>query len=269
MRTKYLVVGVFLFLLITVGVGIGSVYQSRIDVDDAQALQGNQGDELRTDEENLPDTNGGETSRIANPGEQLPVSGTIQADVFSGTLEEVNTGCFADGECYVVVDGKHVTVLRGWSQETVGSVQGVDGFGDLESHIGEQVEVSVHALPNGTYTLYGSEGFYIKLLGGSTSGDAGADGSGGQGISVGEPNPSAPQPITSGGCMVGGCSGQLCVDAKTGGDMVTTCEYRAEYACYQVATCERQADGQCGWTMTPELNQCLNDTENQPVEAVY
>ena len=36
-------------------------------------------------------------------------------------------------------------------------------------------------------------------------------------------------------------------------DVITTCEYRPEYACYQSATCTAQADGQCGWTMTPEL----------------
>jgi hypothetical protein len=39
--------------------------------------------------------------------------------------------------------------------------------------------------------------------------------------------------------------------------MVTTCEFRPEYACYRDATCERQADGTCGWTETPELTACL------------
>jgi hypothetical protein len=40
-------------------------------------------------------------------------------------------------------------------------------------------------------------------------------------------------------------------------DVITTCEYRAEYACYDSATCERQADGNCGWTETVELTNCL------------
>lgn len=56
-------------------------------------------------------------------------------------------------------------------------------------------------------------------------------------------------------CYTGGCSGQLCSDRQ---DMVSTCEYREEYACYQTATCERQASGQCGWTETPSLLQCLS-----------
>lgn len=55
-------------------------------------------------------------------------------------------------------------------------------------------------------------------------------------------------------CYVGGCSGQICSDQK---DVVSTCEYREEYACYRTATCERQKDNQCGWTQTSELTACL------------
>jgi hypothetical protein len=55
-------------------------------------------------------------------------------------------------------------------------------------------------------------------------------------------------------CYVGGCSGQICSDRP---DVVSTCEWREEYACYQNATCERQADGLCGWSQTPELLACL------------
>ncbi|MGZ5626995.1 MAG: hypothetical protein ACXWFA_09755 [Methylobacter sp.] len=62
--------------------------------------------------------------------------------------------------------------------------------------------------------------------------------------------------IPLGGCVVSGCSGQLCVEAS-GEGVATTCEYREEYACYKTAACERQASGQCGWTETPTLAQCL------------
>lgn len=64
---------------------------------------------------------------------------------------------------------------------------------------------------------------------------------------------SKPAPA-QGQCYVGGCSSQLCSDQP---DMVSTCEYRAEYACYQGATCERQPSGQCGWTQNAELKACL------------
>jgi hypothetical protein len=58
----------------------------------------------------------------------------------------------------------------------------------------------------------------------------------------------------AGECFVGGCSGQVCSDNP---GVITTCEFRPEYACYQDATCERQATGQCGWTETAELQACL------------
>lgn len=203
-------------------------------------------------------TPGTETGRMGAPGTPQPPVGKIKADMFTGTLEKVDVGCFADGECYVVVDGKHVTAIMGWSQETVGTVQGVEGFGDLESHIGEKVEVYARDNSDGTYSLYGSEGFYIKLLGGKQgSGASGSDGNA-QGITIGEPNPSTPKPVASGGCMVGGCSGQLCGESKNPDDMMSTCEYREQYACYKSASCERQANGQCGWTMDTVLTQCLN-----------
>jgi hypothetical protein len=56
-------------------------------------------------------------------------------------------------------------------------------------------------------------------------------------------------------CEPAGCSGQVC--APAGSEIVTTCEWRAEYACYRDAACEMQADGSCGWTDTSELAACL------------
>ncbi len=103
------------------------------------------------------------------PTEVPILDGKLKADVFTGKLEEVNVGCFVDGECYVVVDGKHVTVVMGWSTAVVGSVQGVDSFGSLENHIGSSVEVYAQDLSDGTYTLYGSEGFYVKLTNGGSA----------------------------------------------------------------------------------------------------
>lgn len=54
-------------------------------------------------------------------------------------------------------------------------------------------------------------------------------------------------------CYVTGCSGQLCSSEE---GMMSTCEYKEEYACYQSATCEVQSNGECGWTETEELNSC-------------
>jgi hypothetical protein len=54
-------------------------------------------------------------------------------------------------------------------------------------------------------------------------------------------------------CMKTGCSGQICSDEE----VITTCEYRTEYECYKKATCERQANGSCGFTKTASLTSCL------------
>ncbi len=55
-------------------------------------------------------------------------------------------------------------------------------------------------------------------------------------------------------CYVSGCSGQICSEDP---DVITTCEWRDEYACFQGATCERQSNGSCGWT---GVEECLNKT---------
>jgi eight-cysteine-cluster-containing protein len=65
--------------------------------------------------------------------------------------------------------------------------------------------------------------------------------------------------LQANGCAVAGCSGQLCVSADEAGDIVTTCEYRSDYACYKEASCEKQADGQCGWTQAASLQACLQN----------
>ena len=64
-------------------------------------------------------------------------------------------------------------------------------------------------------------------------------------------------PQNSGGCYVGGCSNQLCTDQP---GAVSTCEYQPQYACFQRARCERQANRACGWTLTPEFYSCINNT---------
>lgn len=55
------------------------------------------------------------------------------------------------------------------------------------------------------------------------------------------------------GCVVTGCSGQVCAAEE----VITTCLFLPEYACYRSAICEHQADGACGWTPTDEFNECL------------
>ncbi len=61
------------------------------------------------------------------------------------------------------------------------------------------------------------------------------------------------------GCVIAGCSAQLCISAEEAsqGGGVSTCEFRAAYACYKGIVCGKQADGMCGWTQSESLTQCL------------
>ncbi|MDO8739962.1 MAG: hypothetical protein Q7J54_00115 [Candidatus Woesearchaeota archaeon] len=59
---------------------------------------------------------------------------------------------------------------------------------------------------------------------------------------------------TLGNCYIGGCSKEICSDKE---GVVSICMYKKEYACYKNAKCERQINGQCGWTQEPQLQACL------------
>jgi hypothetical protein len=54
-------------------------------------------------------------------------------------------------------------------------------------------------------------------------------------------------------CIKTGCSSHVCADH----DVITTCEWQPDYACYAQAECKRQLNGQCGFTQTPALQACL------------
>lgn len=62
------------------------------------------------------------------------------------------------------------------------------------------------------------------------------------------------------GCKLSGCSAQYCLEADDE-DMASTCEFRPEYECYKSARCEKQTTGSCGWTLTPSLTACLQNTQ--------
>jgi len=58
-------------------------------------------------------------------------------------------------------------------------------------------------------------------------------------------------------CKRAGCSNQLCVEFNSP-EIVTTCEYKEIYGCYQKANCRRLSTGECGFEETKELTDCLN-----------
>jgi hypothetical protein len=55
-------------------------------------------------------------------------------------------------------------------------------------------------------------------------------------------------------CMKTGCSGTVCSDK----DVITTCQVSPTDACYVGASCGQQADGSCGFSLTPAQEACIN-----------
>jgi hypothetical protein len=55
-------------------------------------------------------------------------------------------------------------------------------------------------------------------------------------------------------CVIGGCSAEVCADQPA----ISTCIYRPRNDCFADAICERQDDRGCGWTVTRQLQACLD-----------
>lgn len=67
-------------------------------------------------------------------------------------------------------------------------------------------------------------------------------------------SPRCVQPHAGRDCFKTGCSGTVCADEP----IITTCEFRPEFACYQSAICERDpASGVCRFRPTEQLSSCL------------
>ena len=83
---------------------------------------------------------------------------------------------------------------------------------------------------------------------------------------LGPPIELTPVPNTK-GCSTGGCSGELCTEA-TDDPLMSTCQYKEEYICLKRSRCERQSNGKCGWTQTPEYTQCLSGTKSNSLNGI-
>lgn len=59
-------------------------------------------------------------------------------------------------------------------------------------------------------------------------------------------------------CLRTGCSGQICA----GEPVVTTCEWRDEYACYRESYAQCACiNGSCGWAPNPDLLECISQAQ--------
>ena len=64
--------------------------------------------------------------------------------------------------------------------------------------------------------------------------------------------------ISNADCGIGGCSGQICGAAEEINGIITTCEFRPEYACLGLTSCGCVA-GKCKWVENTEYTACLKE----------
>jgi hypothetical protein len=79
---------------------------------------------------------------------------------FTGTVDSIDTGCYADGECSMQVDGRKVVWMRGWSRSTWGQVQQPP---DVGTYVGKRVEVWCR-VEEDHCTLEGNAAYFIRLV---------------------------------------------------------------------------------------------------------
>lgn len=65
-------------------------------------------------------------------------------------------------------------------------------------------------------------------------------------------------------CVVAGCSKELCLSEEKARDLMSTCEWKEEYRCFQMMTCEAQANGECGFTPNEKSEACLKELPPEP-----
>jgi len=64
-------------------------------------------------------------------------------------------------------------------------------------------------------------------------------------------------------CFRSGCGGEICAAES----VISTCEVKPESICLEGAICETQASGSCGFTLSAEAEECLDEV--QAGEPVY
>lgn len=62
-------------------------------------------------------------------------------------------------------------------------------------------------------------------------------------------------------CITGGCSNTICMP-KDQEPIMTTCEYKEEYDCYNDIEC-RCIAGECGWDKDEEFEECITEKSGQ------
>jgi len=59
-------------------------------------------------------------------------------------------------------------------------------------------------------------------------------------------------------CLAGGCSNHLCLPRDKAKTIITTCEWKEEYACYAQDSCVCR-DNTCQWTGSEQFIECIKE----------
>lgn len=148
-------------------------------------------------------------------------------------------------------------LVGGFYWQSMGSVEkrAVESAEEEDRRIACEQFLAVALFPNGE----AADEFMAACLRGEPVFQEEMDGEAQDGTE--EPVASSSSPAAGPGCVVGGCSGQICGEEGEVEGTVTTCEWLEEYACYQKTRCERQTNGQCGWTENTEFGQCMTEAK--------
>ena len=65
-------------------------------------------------------------------------------------------------------------------------------------------------------------------------------------------------------CSIGGCSSQVCGEKNEIKNIITTCEYKAEYECLKKTNCGCVND-KCLWKENPEYSKCLEEKRENEI----
>ena len=95
------------------------------------------------------------TAPVESP--RVPMAATGERR-FTGTVDAIDTGCYADGVCSMTIDGRKVVWMRGWSRATWGQVQQPPDVGE---YVGKRVEVWCRTEVDGC-TLEGNAAYFIR-----------------------------------------------------------------------------------------------------------
>ena len=63
---------------------------------------------------------------------------------------------------------------------------------------------------------------------------------------------------TDSDCSTGGCSGEICAGASEAEGVITACEFKEEYACFDLTSCGC-VQNKCAWKENTDYLECINN----------